>query len=338
MALTKQSALRLFGPTPEDLARENTNMRTATYLNLMKGKTGYDAAGAGAGLALGTIVGSLFGSEDPALTKAKDIRQIFKDVSQEFPNDTLAQMDMLSQRLGEKGYTEESVMASARAEEMLKAIRDEQFKEKELNIKEKANELQAQTNLINTVATIANREDQLKMKQDTLKSQVDTRNEKMWSSIIDREMADKEYWNKQVSGITITEGKAKGDVLMGDTDQGGQLLKRISKNLWDARTARGLSVYQSPDQTIEDAKLILGKLATDAGTKLTGIFDDDEFNVDPVKLKTYTDAIIKKKGGSLDLDTGTALTAENQKEEQNQNTLDLNTSIQELLKTLKTQK
>lgn len=334
MALTKQSALRLFGPTPEDLARESRENKAAGYLNLMKGKTGYDAAGAGAGLALGTIVGSLFGSEDPALTKAKNIRQIFKDVSQEFPNDTLAQMDMLSQRLGEEGYTEESVMASARAEEMLKAVRDEQLKVRELDIKEKANELQAQTNLLSTFSTIANREDQLKMKQDTLKSQVDTRNEKMWSSIIDREMADKEYWKNQIAGITTSSG----DVLQGDTDQGGQLLKRIAKNLFDARTDRGLSVYQSPDQAIEDAKLIVGKLATDAGTAYTGFFDDDEFDVNPTKLKTYTDAIIKKKGGSLDLDTGTAIKAEDQKEEQNQNTLDLNTSIQELLKTLKNQK
>ena len=333
MALTKQSALKLFGPTPEDLARESTDMRTATYLNLMKGKTGYDAAGAGAGLALGTIVGSLFGSEDPALTKAKDIRQIFKDVSQEFPNDTLAQMDMLSQRLGEAGYTDESIMASIRAEEMLKAVKDEQLKVRELDIKEAANELQAQTNLLNTVATIANREETQKIKQDTLRNTVDAKMERMWSSVIDREMADKEYWKNQVAGITTTSG----DVLQGDTDQGGQLLKRVAKNLFDARDARGNAVYQSPDQAIQDAKLIVGKLATDAGTAYW-FLDDDEFNVSPTKLKTYTDAIIKKKGGSLDLDTGTAIKAEDQKEEQNQNTLDLNTSIQELLKTLKNQK
>ncbi len=334
MALTKQSALRLFGPTPEDLARENTDMRTATYLNLMKGKTGYDAAGAGAGLALGTIVGSLFGSEDPALTKAKNIRQIFKDVSQEFPNDTLAQMDMLSQRLGEEGYTEESVMAATKAEEMLRAVRDEQLKVRQLDIEEDKVKAQTDANLISTFATIQNQEANRQIKQDTLRNTVDAKMEKMWSSVIDREMADKEYWKNQIAGITTSSG----DVLQGDTDQGGQLLKRISKNLFDARDARGNAVYQSPDQAIEDAKLIVGKLATDAGTAYTGFFDDDEFDVSPTKLKTYTDAIIKKKGGSLDLDTGTAIKAEDQKEEQNQNTLDLNTSIQELLKTLKNQK
>lgn len=148
----------LFGVSIEQLQAENDAQRRRLYERL-DSLQGYNKLGGAIGTVAGELLGAgitkLFNLKDPKMEKATNIRQAIMDVSQEFPNDTLAQMDMLAQRFGEMGYGDEALVASAKAEELFNTERNYALKREELDYNKAALQSKANEAAITKATNIA---------------------------------------------------------------------------------------------------------------------------------------------------------------------------------------
>jgi hypothetical protein len=110
----------LFGLSPQEMRAEKLAANRERSLGLAQlAPQGYGAIVAGAGdigFALGEGLGSLFGMEDPALTKAKNIENVLFSVQNELGPDAVGDptklYPLLSQKLNEAGLSREATKVS----------------------------------------------------------------------------------------------------------------------------------------------------------------------------------------------------------------------------------
>lgn len=115
--MAEQSLLGVFGPTPEQLQKLRAQQEQERSMFAARISPSY-SAGYGLGTLLGGVVGSVFGLEDPELKKARDIKNIFNEISKEgMTGDQGAMYDQLAYRLGELGYGDEAFKATTLANE-----------------------------------------------------------------------------------------------------------------------------------------------------------------------------------------------------------------------------
>lgn len=115
--MAEQSLLGVFGPTPEQLQKLRAQQEQERSMFAARIGPSY-SAGYGLGTLLGGVVGSVFGLEDPELKKARDIKNIFNEISKEgMTGDQGAMYDQLAYRLGEMGYGDEAFKATTLANE-----------------------------------------------------------------------------------------------------------------------------------------------------------------------------------------------------------------------------
>lgn len=115
--MAEQSLLGVFGPTPEQLQKLRAQQEQERSMFAARIGPSY-SAGYGLGTLLGGVVGSVFGLEDPELKKARDIKNIFNEISKEgMTGDQGAMYDQLAYRLGELGYGDEAFKATTLANE-----------------------------------------------------------------------------------------------------------------------------------------------------------------------------------------------------------------------------
>lgn len=113
--MATQSLLGVFGPTPEELQRLRAQQDQERAMFAARVSPSF-ASGYGMGSLLGGVVANIFGIEDPELKKARDIKQIFNELSAEgMTGDQAVMLDQLSYRLQEKGYGNESFTAASMA-------------------------------------------------------------------------------------------------------------------------------------------------------------------------------------------------------------------------------
>lgn len=113
--MAEKSLLGVFGPTPEELQKLRAQQEQERSMFASRISPSY-SAGYGLGTLLGGVVSSVFGLEDPELKKARDIKQIFNDLTAEgMTGDQAVMLDQLSYRLQEKGYGNESFTAATMA-------------------------------------------------------------------------------------------------------------------------------------------------------------------------------------------------------------------------------
>lgn len=126
--MAEQSLLGVFGPTPEQLQRLRQQQEQERSMFAARVGPSY-SAGYGLGTLLGGVVGSVFGLEDPELKKARDIKNIFNEISQQgMTGDQGALYDQLAYRLGEMGYGDEAFKATTLANEFRAAQEERQSK------------------------------------------------------------------------------------------------------------------------------------------------------------------------------------------------------------------
>ena len=113
--MAEQSLLGVFGPTPEQLQKLRAQQEQERSMFAARIGPSY-SAGYGLGTLLGGVVGSVFGLEDPELKKARDIKNIFNEISKEgMTGDQGVMFDQLAYRLGEAGYGDEAFKAATMA-------------------------------------------------------------------------------------------------------------------------------------------------------------------------------------------------------------------------------
>lgn len=113
--MADKTLLSAFGPTPEEL--EKLRIQQDQERGMFAARVSQPfSAGYGLGSLLGGVVANVFGIEDPELRKARDIKQIFNELSAEgMTGDQAVMLDQLSYRLQEKGYGNESFTAATMA-------------------------------------------------------------------------------------------------------------------------------------------------------------------------------------------------------------------------------
>jgi len=138
----------LFGLGPQEIRAEKLKANRERSLGLGQlVPQGYGAIVAGAGdigFALGEGLGSLFGMEDPQLTRAKKIESVLQSIQGELSPEEMADpgklYPLISDKLLKEGLGEEAVMASdygskLKVEFDYKQAQIKNIREKDLNIK-----------------------------------------------------------------------------------------------------------------------------------------------------------------------------------------------------------
>ena len=138
----------LFGPTPEELRAALSQQQADFYQRAAQVSPAY-SAGAGVGGVLGSIVGSLFGVENPALKKAKQMEEIQKEIIIENPSiaDQGMYYDVAASKLYDRGFLPEYAAAKAKAD----AFRKEQS---QLDLENRVKESQIEKNTADKVSAL----------------------------------------------------------------------------------------------------------------------------------------------------------------------------------------
>ena len=138
----------LFGPTPEELRAALSQQQADFYQRAAQVSPAY-SAGAGVGGVLGSIVGSLFGVENPALKKAKQMEEIQKEIIIENPSiaDQGMYYDVAASKLYDRGFLPEYAAAKAKAD----AFRKEQA---QLDLENRVKESQIEKNTADKVSAL----------------------------------------------------------------------------------------------------------------------------------------------------------------------------------------
>ena len=138
----------LFGPTPEELRAALNQQQAEFYQRAAQVSPAY-SAGAGVGGVLGSIVGSLFGVENPVLKKAKQMEEIQKEIILENPSiaDQGMYYDVAASKLYDRGFLPEYAAAKAKAD----AYRKEQA---QLDLENRVKESQIEKNTADKVSAL----------------------------------------------------------------------------------------------------------------------------------------------------------------------------------------
>lgn len=138
----------LFGPTPEELRAALSQQQADFYQRAAQVSPAY-SAGAGVGGVLGSIVGSLFGVENPVLKKAKQMEEIQKEIILENPSiaDQGMYYDVAASKLYDRGFLPEYAAAKAKAD----AYRKEQA---QLDLENRVKESQIEKNTADKVSAL----------------------------------------------------------------------------------------------------------------------------------------------------------------------------------------
>lgn len=242
----------LFGVTPESFQqqRQAQQINEAAAVGAMSPEQFIKFSGYRAGQAAGNVLGGLLGVEDPELAKIRDVQQM----RTQFDVSTPAGLRQFAQALGQKGYSDLAIQASAKAADI----------DKEIATAEKARQekLPAIANLQlyrdRLVQTLGPNDPRVKEVDAVIKAEGEGKGTKI---VLPGEQQDKALRDARVKKLIDYEDRASS------ASQTLQLVQDFNSVLDRAFTG-----------TASGAKLTAGQVANALGVTVTGTTESEQLD------------------------------------------------------------